>query len=407
MASLSVTNAEGVLKVRYPADKVKFLGYEGNPLLSLLPKDESFYGKQIDVPIYFGGNQGRSRVFATAQTNERVGLYEAFNITRRKDYGLTSIELEAVQASMNDAGAFLRLSTTEVDNIIRTVGKNLAVSLYRNFGGARGRLATPSGQGTNTLQLLNIEDVVNFEVGMRITSDNTDGTAGGADDANGSEIGAINRIAGTLSLLGGGNWAATFGDGDYLFAEGDFGVSIDGLDSWVPASAPGATAFNGVDRSVDVTRLGGLRYDGSAESIDEALQSAEILASREGANPSHVFMNHKDFGDLRKSLGSKVIYDMARSPDMPQIGFKSIVLAGSQGDIKVVADRYCPKGVAYMLQMDTWKFYSLGPAPKILSGMGLEFLWKATADAIEVRTGYYGNLACRAPGYNMRVTLPS
>lgn len=405
MASLSTTNAEGVLKVRYPADKVKFLGYEGNPLLSLLPKDESFYGKQLDIPLHYGGNQGRSRVFATAQSNETVGLYEAFNLTRVKDYGLTSIELEAVQASMNDAGAFLRLSTAEIDNIIRSVGKNLAVSLYRNQGGARGRLATPSGQGTTVLQLLNIEDVVNFEVGMKITSDNTDGTSGGTDDANATAITAIDRKAGTLTAAA--NWAATFGDADYLFAEGDFGVSVAGLDAWVPESAPGATSFFGVDRSVDVTRLGGLRYDGSSESLEEALQSAEIFAGREGAKPSHVFMNHKDFGDLRKSLGSKVIYDMARSPDMPQIGFKGVVLAGSTGDVMVVADRYCPKGVAYMLQMDTWKLYTLGPAPKILSGLGLEFLWKATADAIEIRCGYYGNLGCRAPGYNCRITLPS
>lgn len=405
MTTLNTTHAEGVLKVRYPDMKVKFLGYEGNPFLSLVNKDESFHGKQIDIPLHYGGNQGRSRVFATAQSNETQGLYEAFNLTRAKDYGLTSIELEAVQASMNDAGAFLRLSTSEIDNIVRSVGKNLAVSLFRNQGGARGRLATPSGQGTTVLQLLNIEDVVNFEVGMKITSDNTDGTAGGADDANATAITAIDREAGTLTA--GANWAATFGDGDYLFAEGDFGVSVAGLDAWLPASAPDATAFFGVDRSVDPTRLGGCRYDGSALSIEEALQQGEIFVSREGGNPSHVFMNHRDFGDLRTSLGSKVIYDMVRSPDMPQIGFKGIVLAGSQGDIRVVADRYCPKGTAYMLQMDTWKFYSLGPAPKILSGLGLEFLWKATADAIEIRAGYYGNLGCSAPGKNIRITLPS
>ena len=403
--TLNVTAADGVLKVRYPEMKVKYLGYEGHPLLSLLPKDESFFGKRIDVPIHYGIPQGRARVFATAQGNKNASKFEAFELTRAKDYGLASIELEALKASMNDSGAFLRLATTEIDGIIKSVGDNLAMSLYRNQGGARGRLATPSGQGTTVLQLLNIEDVVNFEVGMVITSDNTDGTAGGADDANGTEIVGIDRGAGTLTAAA--NWAATFGDGDYLFAEGDFGVSIAGLDAWLPASAPGATAFFGVDRSVDVTRLGGLRKDVSSYSIEEGLQVAETFAAREGAKLSHFFMNHQDFGDLRTGLGSKVIYDMVRSPDMPQIGFKGIVLAGSGGDVKVVADRYCPKGVAYGLQLDTWKWYSLGPAPQILSGLGLEFMWEATADAIEIRAGYYGNLGCTAPGNNIRVTLPS
>lgn len=405
MASETVTNAEAVLKVRYPDMKVRYLGYEGHPFLSLVKKDTNFEGKQIDIPLHYGGHQGASRTFATAQSNETAVLTDAFNLTRKKDYGLASIELEAVQASAKDPGSFLRLATTTVDGIIRTVGKNLAISLWRNHGGARGRVA--SGGGGATLTLLTIEDIVNFEVGMKIQTGaaGADGTSGAAQ-ADATQIGSINRAAGTMTVEGGGNWPATFDANDYLFREGDFGASLHGVDSYIPSAAPSDTLL-GVDRSKDPTRLGGLRYDGSAESIEEALVSADTLCQREGASPSHVFMNPLDFGNFRKSLGSKVIYDMARSPDMPKVGFKGIVFAGAQGDMKVLADRYCPKGVAYMMDMETWCFYSLGAAPKILSGMGLEFLWKATADAIEIRTGYYGNLACKAPGKNCRVSLPT
>jgi hypothetical protein len=403
MASLTTTNAEGVLKVRYPEMKVKFLGYEGHPFLSLVNKDTNFDGKQIDIPLHFGGNQGASRTFATAQTNESVGKYEAFNLTRVKDYGLTSIELEAVKASQKDPGAFLRLATSEIDNIIRTVGKNLAVSLWRDHGGSRGQVGAVA---TTTLTLLKIEDVVNFEVGMKIQTGaaGADGTSGSAQ-ADATEIIAINRVAGTLHAAA--NWAATFDVNDHLFREGDYGASCRGVASYLPATAPSTGEnFLGVDRGVDPTRLAGLRYDGSSESIEEALISADTLCGREGAMPTHVFMNNKDFGDFRKSLGSKVVYEMSKSPDMPQVGFKGIVFAGGNGDMKVIADRYCPKGVAYMMDMSTWTFHSLGPAPQILSGLGLEFLWKATSDAIEIRTGYYGNLSCKAPGKNCRIALP-
>jgi hypothetical protein len=405
MAAATTTTADAVLKVRYPEMKVRYLGYEGNPLLSLLPKDTNFDGKRIEIPLYFGGHQGASRLFATAQTNVSPGKFDAFELPRRKDYGVGQIELELVKASAKDPGSFLRQSTTEIDGTIRTIGKNLAVSLYRNHGGARGQVL--SGAGTATLTLKKIEDVVNFEVGMFIQTGaaGVDGTSGSVT-ADSTQIGSINRIAGTMTVEGGGNWPATFDPDDYLFRQGDFGVSINGLDGYLPAAAPSDT-YLGVVRSVDPTRLGGLRYDGSLESIEEALISAEALCHREGAAPTHVFMNTADHAALRKSLGSKVVYDMAKSPDMPQIGFKGIVLQGATGEVKVIADRYCPKGVAYMLDISTWKFYSLGPAPQILTGMGLEFMWVATSDAIEIRAGYYGNLACTAPGKNMRVALPT
>ena len=135
---------------------------------------------------------------------------------------------------------------------------------------------------------------------------------------------------------------------------------------------------------------------------------AEIILAREGGNPDVVFANPLDYGDLRKSLGSKVEYDMVRGAgDMAVFGFEAIKLMGSQGPIKVVADRNCPQGVAYMLQLDTWSLASLGPAPKLLSGQGLQFLWDQTADSIEVRVGYYANLGCYAPGFNARITLPA
>ena len=58
-----------------------------------------------------------------------------------------------------------------------------------------------------------------------------------------------------------------------------------------------------------------------------------------------------------------------------------------------------------MLQMDVWKLYSLGKAPKILDSDGLKFLRDSTADSVEVRVGYYAQLGCRGPGYNVRVAL--
>ena len=58
-----------------------------------------------------------------------------------------------------------------------------------------------------------------------------------------------------------------------------------------------------------------------------------------------------------------------------------------------------------MLTMNVWKLYSLGKAPKILDTDGLKMLRESTSDAVEVRVGYYAQLGCRAPGFNVNIQL--
>ena len=116
-----------------------------------------------------------------------------------------------------------------------------------------------------------------------------------------------------------------------------------------------------------------------------------------------VSLTTQNFADLEKALGSKVSYVDVKVN--PEIGFRGILIHGPRGPIKVIPDQNCPNGVAYMLQMDVWKLYSLGKAPKILDSDGLKFLRESTADAVEARIGYYAQVGCRAPGFNVRIGL--
>ncbi len=81
------------------------------------------------------------------------------------------------------------------------------------------------------------------------------------------------------------------------------------------------------------------------------------------------------------------------------------MINGPRGPIKIVPDQNCPSDTAFMLQMDVWKLYSLGKAPKILDTDGLKMLREAASDAVEVRIGYYAQLGCRAPGFNVNLKL--
>lgn len=409
MAALDVTALSDALKQALPSKRIMFVGYRNNPLLGLVPKVTNFGGDVYRCPIWYGGNQGVSALFAKAQANKTGGLYESFNLTRVRKYGLTSIGLEALLASESDAHAFLKARVAEVDNTVRNVSNDIGHDLYGNFGGSRGRIA--SGSASVTLTLTNLEDIVHFHKGMKIVSDDTDGTAGGSDDGEAIEIASVDLDAGTITKTG-GNWNASgnFAANDFLFREGDFGLCISGLASWLPAAAPGATLHFGVDRSVDPVRLGGVRYDGTGEAIEEAFIGAATRLGREGAEPDVIMMNHKDFGKFKKSLGSNVVYDVMKSTNVP-VGFTAIKLVGfgKGGEIRVLADRNCPQGIAYMLQLDTWQFATLGDAPRMLEVPNKQgsFIWDFNADSVEVRTGFYGQLGCFAPGFNARIALPT
>jgi hypothetical protein len=155
-----------------------------------------------------------------------------------------------------------------------------------------------------------------------------------------------------------------------------------------------------------VTRLGGVRFDGSSESIEEALIDGSSLVAREGGMPDMCFMSFASYSALEKSLGAKVQYVDVKHEEA-DIAFAGIRIHAPYGPITVVPDRNCPPQTAYLLQMDVWKLRSLGRAPHILTyGLeGLEGLRVGSADALEIRIGYYANLICSAPGWNCVIQL--
>lgn len=399
--SLNMTTFASALKVHYTDDAVENMVYKDNPLLALIAKYEQFGGKNLPVPILFGNPQGRSATFSTAQANKTNSQIKDFVLTRASDYSLASISNEVLEASKGNANAFMEAATTEIDGAIHSASRSLAIAMYGNGSGSIGQ-AAGSYTGTS-LTLSDIESVTNFEVGMELVFSTADG--GGSVKSGSVTVNNVNRDTGVLtvdamSAIDGGTGVAA---NDYVFVQGDYDLKIKGLAAWLPATAPTSTAFFSVDRSVDASRLGGIRFDGSAMPIEEALIAAAARGAREGAKPDICFMNYSNFANLEKALGSKVQYiDLKANAE---IGFRGIVINGPRGPIKIVADQNCPANVAYMLQMDTWKLYSLGKCPKILDSDGLKMLRESSADAVEVRVGYYAQLGTKAPGYNVRIKL--
>ena len=83
----TATNQIAALKELYdnPTEYMKDLVYKKNPMLAIIPKDESpqgFAGKYIPVPLIFGTPQGRSATFSNAQNNQTQTQMQSFFVYR-------------------------------------------------------------------------------------------------------------------------------------------------------------------------------------------------------------------------------------------------------------------------------------------------------------------------------------
>jgi hypothetical protein len=418
----NVSNQVAALKELYTGDDyMKDLVYKKNPLLALLPKDESpsgFAGKYIPVPLVYGTPQGRSATFSNAQGNQTAPQISSFFVYRISNYQLATITNELLEATKDNAGAFVDEAKLVMDTAFRNISNDLALDIFKGGTGSRGQIGTISSPstavGATVIQLADVQSVVNFEVGMTLVVSATDG---GVPSSSTVVLTAVNRSSGVLRGTASVNPLSGWASSGYLSVEGDVAVGgststssflkVSGLSAWLPevAPAPGDSFWN-VDRSADPTRLAGVRYDGSSQSIEEALIDASSLVAREGGQPDMCFMNFSSYAALEKSLGAKVQYVDVKHEEA-DIAFAGIRIHAPYGPITVIPDRNCPANRAFLLQMDTWKLRSLGKAPHILTyGLeGLEGLRVGTADALEIRIGYYANMICNAPGWNCTVKL--
>lgn len=402
-----MTSFDAALKEHYNNQMVENLVYKNNPLLAMLPKYESFGGRNYPMPLIYGNPQNRSSTFSNASGLSSESQVEAFTLTRVKNYSLAFVDGETLDASKGDKNAFMSALTTEIDGAFTSISNDIAFGIGRDSSGYRAQVnAEPSVASTTVITLKNSEDVVGFELNQDIVI--WSAKSGGSQrlydtGVTTGLISAVDRSAGTITVNTAYTANGTIAADDFIFVNGDRGNKISGLEDWIPDSAPTSTAFFGVDRSVDTNRLGGIRTTGTSMPIEEALVESAMDIGREGGNPDYAFLNYKQYAKLIKSLGSKVQYIDLDVNGV--VGFRGVLIHGANGPIKVLADRSIRDQRAYLLSMNTWELASLGPLAKMLQADGNKLLRQSSADAYEIRVGSYAQLGCKAPGHNGVVTL--
>ena len=427
-----------VLKQLYSDDAwvMKDLVFNKNRFLSMVDKDETemgLGGLNFPIPVLYDVGGGGSANLGTAQTYQTAPATASFLLTTVNVYRVGSIQNQFLRASAQNIGAFMPAAKMNVKSLYMGAANDIAYQMFSDGSGTRGTYGLGSGSiSAGVITLDNLGQVYQFSVNMALNSFSISGST--ATQSTGGAIGyviAIDTGAGTITVSptqqgAAGtptNWSTSFPylgrAGDTLFSTNGLNsanmLCIAGLGAWIPSVAPsGSDSFFTQNRSVSPTKLAGLRFPGSSESIQDCLIDAtnQLAAqSSEAGDPDVIFINPVSYQTLVKNLTGQGQYQMIRAKvnEEVEISFKALVLPTANGEISIIQDRNCPSQTAYILTMKTWKLRSLGKIPQFLTFPGsydmLGFPIPGQ-DAVEIRVGGYLNLSCNAPGANAVVALP-
>jgi len=415
----TVTNFDAALKQIYSASNLAKTTLSRRPLLAMLPKRSDFGGRNMPIVNVYGDPQGRSASFGNAQGTTGTApanqvSVDDFLLTRVSNYSIAQVGSEAAEASKGDAMAFLQALKASIDGAMNSLSNSIETQLFRSGTGSIGTVGTidPDSDSSTALAALGEEeDIANFDVNQVLVFSATDGSSLRAGTL---VVSAVNRSLGRVTV--GAAYSTVTTDGDFIYAQGDAAdggsnVCISGLSAWIPSAAPGGgDSFFGVNRSVD-SRLYGQYTDQSSADIEDGLITAGSLSARVGGNPNVAFINHVQQRSLIQNLHNSQNYQTVNATThkglVSDIGFRSVAIQGDTGAINVVAANKCPAESGFMLEMDKWILATLGEPVKFLNLDGNRILRSATADSVEARLAFRGNLGCKAPIYNVRILMPA
>src|SRR5215213_10578223 len=169
-AASTLSTVAYIYKRKYSDKQTGDLAMRDHPTMSMLAKQDGFGGSAWFYAIRYGNPQGISGTFTTAQSAASASKGVQLQASRKKKYGIITLDGEAMAAARGDKAAFLDLVSQETDGVIEEHGDSLAFELHRDGNGVRGRRASIS---SDTVTLTVADDARNFKVGMTVIADDT------------------------------------------------------------------------------------------------------------------------------------------------------------------------------------------------------------------------------------------
>lgn len=404
-ANYSTTGSlASLIQYLYPSGTIEKLVQSKFTLLDLIPRVKNWEGSSVWNPFAYGTGGGASMDYATAYAHSTASRNSHVLLSSSEGDVFADITFESTLA-MKDR-SFVDGKRHELDMKMADLLALASMNLWRTSTASLGTIKSGTSTAATTIYLTNIEDAIFFEIGDQIGVSSTDGGTLRGDPTYATVTG-VDRQLGTLTFAA--NFSTTISGataGDYVYKKGNVNSFMNGIADWIPDSNPssGESFLSVIDRSVDPSRLAGVRVDGAGESMNDALVELNTQIKRiSRRSPDIIVVNDSHWGDLSRELSTFERFDPDKHATRAT-SYSQLEIRNQQGSAKIVTDNYCPVNYAYGLSIDTWKLYHrTNQLAQWLTSP--EHIIKSTsAFSYKYHAFFFMGLMCTNPGANGVVT---
>lgn len=377
---------------------------------SRINKNSDFVGKDMFVsnPLSFSGGVG-SGSLPTAN----VGKYEGSIINSKKIYAVCQVEREAIKASEQSEGAFVKAMAETVKKTLESYMRNVSRMLFADGTGvlAKGAgssaAAAVSGAGTTASPYLvtltastffdaNLEERDLVQIGTGAAADNS----GAAVETTFLEISAVDTANFTVSLVGTStrlaalvSGSAKFATTDVIIMQNSYNNDITGLRGISNQSASGSGSIY----NVPVQRRWSMQVlDASAASITVDLINQEMLKieRKSGKVPNLIVCGFKQYQKMLALHENQKRYNLSPkdSKYAGQFSFDGLQFMSTAGIVPIVYDRFVKDDEIWLLN-DNYITCTMRPGGvQWFEEDGTVFLRDTGSDSYSARYGGYMEL---------------
>lgn len=404
MAALTKANFQAYLKEWYPGTVADILTFTDRPFLGIVDKNTNVRGDVYPKPVRYTNTQGRSALFSKAHANQTPSKRVRWVNEHIDNYSKATVMNKTIELSLGNDAAFRAALTDEVDAAYGAFADDLHFELFGTGTGARGVVTGVAG----AVLTLGAGQARFFEEGMVLQQSQNGGTSlfnGGEEQI----VTKVDRDADKITLDS--DWSVASGNGDILYASGDFGIKANGLRAWLPTYAGivagGGTApntFLGVDRSADGRLCGWAGVAGTTAGLEvtEALVNSAARGQREGARPNVALLHPDDRARLALETEQRARYAKVYSTT-GNISYSALMIETGSGVIPVMSDPAMTADSAYMLDLRNFELFSAGALPAMFDKDGNFYHREETVDSIAFYLYGFYNFQTQAPGRHIYI----
>lgn len=438
-----------IFKLWYTEKEFPNLLFRNSPSLKAIPKNR-IGGRTYQIAMLYGRGGAVSGDYTIAVANAASSSRNAeMSIPPGNIFSVFVVTQKEILAAQEKKGGYIKTLVNKMFAATEALRKTMAACWFGFGAGDVGALPAVVATGATSMTL-NYDTIVKIDIGTQFYVVNGTTPLAAFYDATVRTVSAIDgtTVTWTGGVVGATPWAA----GSLIEIVGGRDATPvasmpSGLAAWLPSVANRtgatwttyiATAFYGVVRSVSVNSLAGWFYQRQAgEAKADALTQGIKLARRGGGVPNMIVVNDDDWQDIVYELNAQTTLmqqvNVAGAKDKQNEvvrGVSKLKFGFSKNYIEYVYDDpYCPKGTAYILDMEVIEFAALsnvdgvindgvaendpgsqpvseGKEPDLTSKLIIDDYLSVTNNstsvegpAAQVSLSIYGNFVVHAPGH--------